>query len=100
MLFSWILERYRKKKEKRLIVRELILSLQIDERQRSLFLDSLDVLDEEGMNVLYARLIQFVESLEEKSIYKSKEAVDSVKEKERLDRQKDARSFNILLDNV
>lgn len=100
MLFSGILERYRKKKERRLIVRELILSLQIDERQRNLYLESLDILDEDGMQILYERLHQFVESLEEKNIHNSKKVIDSVHQKESLDREKDARSFNILLDNV
>lgn len=100
MLFSGILERYRKKKEKRLIVRELILSLRIDERQRNLYLESLDILDEDGMQVLYERLYQFVESLEEKNIYNSKKTIDSVRQKESAEREKDARSFNILLDNV
>lgn len=100
MLFSGILERYRKKKEKRLIVRELILSLRIDERQRNLYLESLDILDEDGMQVLYERLYQFVESLEEKNIHNSKKTIDSVRQKESDEREKDARSFNILLDNV
>ncbi len=90
MLFSRILEKYRKKKERRLIVRELILSLRVDERQRSLFLESLDILDEPGMLALYERLLQFVESIEDKKLHISKDKISTIHEKERLDRQKDA----------
>ena len=49
-------------------MKELINSLRIDETQRYLYLESLELLDDEGMTAFYHRLVAFVDETEGRQI--------------------------------
>lgn len=64
MFLSNLLRRIREKNERKDILRTLIESLRIDENQRFLYLESLELLDDDGLATFYARLVTFVDEKE------------------------------------
>ena len=68
MFLSNILKRIREKSQRKSILKELINSLRIDETQRYLYLESLELLDDEGMTAFYHRLVAFVDETEGRQI--------------------------------
>jgi hypothetical protein len=62
------LKRYSQSNKKREIVLTLIKNLNINEKQKELYLSSVDVLDETGLEKLYQTLTLFSESYELKEI--------------------------------
>lgn len=64
MFLSNLLRRIREKNERKDILRTLIESLRIDENQRFLYLESLELLDDDGLAAFYARLVTFVDEKE------------------------------------
>lgn len=68
MFLSNILKRIREKGQRKTILKELINSLRIDETQRYLYLESLELLDDEGMTAFYHRLVAFVDETEGRQI--------------------------------
>lgn len=68
MFLSNILKRIREKSQRKSILKELINSLRIDETQRYLYLESLELLDDEGMAAFYHRLVAFVDESEGRQI--------------------------------
>lgn len=68
MFLSNILKRIREKGQRKTILKELICSLRIDETQRYLYLESLELLDDEGMTAFYHRLVAFVDETEGRQV--------------------------------
>lgn len=68
MFLSNLLRRIREKNERKEILKTLIESLRIDESQRFLYLESLELLDEEGLAAFYVRLVAFVDEKEREDI--------------------------------
>lgn len=68
MFLSNILKRIREKGQRKTILKELINSLRIDETQRYLYLESLELLDDEGMTAFYHRLVAFVDETEGRQV--------------------------------
>jgi hypothetical protein len=63
MLFSYLQKQRDRKKQKKLI-EAMILSLRISPEQKQLYIEALEVLNEEGSQGLYENLIKFVEKIE------------------------------------
>ncbi len=104
MFLSNLLRKIREKQERKIVLRELIEGLKIDETQRFLYLESLELLDEEGLSVFYQRLVSFVDDTEGKRIVADGEKrigfVKTIREAEKKERSKEADNANFLFDSV
>jgi len=82
----------------------MILNLRIPDAQKSLYLQSLEILDEDWINNLYNKLIEFVEYIELKDIKDINKFnflnIDWLKEDEAIEKQKDLNSFSFLINNL
>ena len=89
---------------KKEVVRVCIENLQIDQTQKNLFLGSLDFLDEEWLELLYAKITGFLEEImERKNLQRSehsKEEQMRIHTKEYNENLKEKNSFKILLDTI
>ena len=104
MFLSNILKRIREKGQRKTVLKELINSLRIDETQRYLYLESLELLDDEGMTAFYHRLVAFVDETEGMQIIAEGEKrtgfVRDLRSAEAEERSKEADNANFLFDNV
>lgn len=104
MFLSNILKRIREKGQRKTILKELINSLRIDETQRYLYLESLELLDDEGMTAFYHRLVAFVDETEGRQILAEWEKrsgfVKNIHTAEEEERSKEVDNANFLFDNV
>ena len=104
MLLSGLLKKFFKDRDRREILRSLILGLKIDSTQKNLFLDSLSILEGEELELLYQKIQSFVQMFENEQIILQWEnriktqKSNSVQERET--KEKERISFNILLDNI
>lgn len=104
MLFGTILRKYTKPTDRRILLREMILWLSIDDTQKNLFLESMEFLDSEAIDILYERISRFVATLDEEAALENRKQVNSTYSKieqiENTERKKTQNSFNILLDGI
>ena len=98
------LKRYAETNKKRKIVKSIIENLNISEKQKELYLSSLDVIDENWLEKLYQNLMIFVENLEVREIEDIKKenfsSIAWMRKKEVLEKQKEINSFWFLLNNL
>lgn len=99
-----IFKKYSEKSKKKKIVTTIIENLNINEKQKKLYLDSLDFLDEVGLEKLYKSLEVFMSEIEKKQISDiSKEnftKIAGMRKKEVVEKQKELNSFWFLLNNL
>ncbi|MDQ1343470.1 MAG: hypothetical protein QG650_189 [Patescibacteria group bacterium] len=104
MFLSNLLKRIREKSQRKTILKELIESLRIDETQRFLYLESLELLDENGMTAFYNRLVAFVDETEGFEILADGQRrsgfVRELRSNEEMERSKEVDNANFLFDNV
>jgi len=104
MFIGSLLKKFSKNDEKRTIIREIIFRLTFDKNQEQLYLDSLDVLDDEYLDMFYKKLVALVEIIETKDIISINEIQNAhLKEKRKKEQQDSAQNsgnFNILFDNI
>lgn len=104
MFLSNLLRRIREKSQRKTILKELIENLRIDETQRFLYLESLELLDDEGMTAFYNRLLAFVDETEGNRILADGERrtgfVRELRSAENEERRREADNANFLFDNV
>jgi hypothetical protein len=67
-MFFEFLKKQKKAKEKLKLTQIAIINLQIPEKQKALYLQALEILDEEGIGKIYDTLINFVETTEIKEL--------------------------------
>lgn len=103
MFIGWLLKKFSKNEEKRTIIREVIYRLSLDTNQEQLYLDSLEVLDDEYLDMFYKKLVALIDIIEEKAIITSGERqtaqISQIRKKEQQESEKIG-SFNILFDNI
>ncbi len=99
-----IFKKYSEKSKKKKIISTIIENLNINEKQKKLYLDSLDFLDEIGLEKLYKSLEVFMWEIEKKQISDiSKEnftKIAGMRKKEVVEKQKELNSFWFLLNNL
>ena len=105
MLLSTLLHKFGFNLEnKKVLIRKVIEQLHIDESQKDLYEESLDVLDSERLDELYERLQDLLASFEEnEAIQKYKiheETLHGVRKKEVENAAREANSAAILLDSI
>ena len=86
------------------LTKVMLLNLQIPEEQKSLYIQALDILDEEWIDRIYISLSSFVEDIEIRELWDiSKEnfsVINWMKKKEAEERKKEINSFSFLINNL
>lgn len=99
-----IFKKYSETNKKKKLIITLIENLKITEKQKSLYLDSLDILDEIWLDKLYKSLMLFIEEVEKKDFESIKKEnfsqISWMRKKEAQEKQKDVNTFNFLLNNL
>jgi hypothetical protein len=67
MIFEF-LKKQNKYKEKKKLTQIMIINLQIPEDQKALYIQALDILDENGLDRIYNSLVDFVKNIEIKEL--------------------------------
>lgn len=104
-MFLWnLLKRFSKNNEKRQIIREVIYRLSLDKKQEQLYFESLDILDDEYLDLFYKKLVALIEIIEDKDVIKwqeeNLEKLQEIREKEKKEEKVYNTDFNILFDNI
>lgn len=99
-----IFKKYSETNKKRKVVKTLIESLRISDKQKNLYLDSIDILDDVWLDKLYKSLMMFIDEYEWKEISNIKNQnfsqISWMRKKEAIEKQKDVNTFNFLLNNL
>ncbi len=103
MIFDFLKKQTEISKKKELIV-IMIRSINIPEQQKDLYLESLDILDEQWIHTLYNDVSHFVENIEMKELAEIKEENFSnlswMRKKEAEEKKKEINSFSFILHNL
>lgn len=103
MIFDF-LKKQKKIEQKKKLAKVMFLNMQIPDAQKSLYIQALDILDEDWVNKIYDTLTNFVNDLEIKElddIQKNNFSIISgMKKKEAEERKKEINSFNFLLNKL
>ena len=104
-MFIWnIFKKYKEKEYRLILVKDLILSLNIDSRQKNLYLESLNILDDESLDRFYKKLTWVIDIIEENennlSFSKELETSNFIKKQEQIQKKEEINSYNFLLDNI
>lgn len=99
-----IFKKYSEKSKKKKIIATIIENLNINEKQKKLYLDSLDFLDEIGLDKLYKNLESFMGEVEKTQIEdisrESFSKIAGMRKKEVVEKQKEINSFWFLINNL
>lgn len=103
-MFLWsLLKKFSKNNEKRQIIREVIFRLALDKKQEQLYFESLDILDDEYLDLFYKKLTALIDILEEKGVIisgeKQAKKIQEIRAKEQTEKEYNT-NFNILFDNI
>lgn len=103
MLFTF-LKKQTNTLNKKNLTKAMFLKLHIPEEQKQLYIEALEILDEEWVNRLYEAVTNFVEKVEMKQMWEIQDKkyakVDGLRKKEALERQQEINSFNLLIDKL
>jgi|TARA_Y100001960_G_C14719095_1_gene851394 hypothetical protein len=103
MIFTFLKKQSERKKKIELLT-ILINSIHIDDDQKNLYLQSLEVLDTDGIDNLYREITVFVENFEMKELEdiqkQSFSSIAGMKKKEAEERAQELNSFGFLLHNI
>lgn len=104
-MFIWnIFKKYKEKEYRLILVKDLILSLNIDSRQKNLYIESLNILDDESLDRFYKKLTWVIDIIEENennlSFSKELETTNYIKKQEQIQKKEEINSYNFLLDNI
>ncbi|MCK9272819.1 hypothetical protein M0P65_04710 [Candidatus Gracilibacteria bacterium] len=104
MFIGNIFKEYKEREYRLILVKDLILSLNIDSRQKNLYIESLNILDNESLDRFYNKLTGVIDIIEENennlSFSKTIENNNSIKKQEQIQKKEEINSFNFLLDNI
>ncbi|PID86347.1 hypothetical protein CSB08_01130 [Candidatus Gracilibacteria bacterium] len=99
-----LLKKQKNIKSKRKMIETIIKNLSIPDNQKFLFLNSLEVLDENGIEGVYSDLILFVNNVEIKNLEEIKKnnfsIINGMTKKEAEKKKKELNSFSFLLHNL
>ncbi len=104
MLFWKLFRKYTRSFDKKEILKGMIVGLSIDQTQKNLFLESLEFLSDEALELLYQKITRFVDILEEESLFQSRKKTETVysevEKLENIEKKNTQNSFNLLLDSI
>ena len=103
MIFDF-LKKQKKKKEKLKLTQIAFLNLQIPEEQKALYIQALDVLDDNWIDRMYNLLVDFIQNLEMRELNEIQKnnfsVIKGLKKKEAEERKKEINSFSFLINNI
>jgi len=103
MLFKF-LNKQKEFEEKKKVSKILINTLNIPERQKKLFLESLEILNEKWMNKMYNEISEFIKQIELKELEDISKTnftnIAWMQKKEAKQKKEELNAFSILLNNV
>ncbi len=103
MLFTF-LKKQKNNKHQRKLIETMIVSLNISQGQKDLYLSALDVLSVEESETLYNNLVKFVEKIEMKEIAEIKKesfsSIAGMRKKEAEEKLEEMNGFSFLLHNL
>ncbi len=99
-----IFKKYSEVSKKKKIVKTIIENLNINDKQKSLYLEALENIDEIWLEKLYFSLQDFVWNVEQKEIEDIRKnnftKISGLRKKEVIEKQKEINSFWFLLNNI
>ena len=103
MLFKLLQKQKDLKKQKKL-VETMILSLNIPDQQKTLYIEAIKVLTESELELLFSHLTKFIEKIEMKHIDQIRrdgfESIAWMRKKEAEEKAQEINSFSFLLHNL
>lgn len=103
MIFEY-LKKQKEISKKRELIKVMIVSLNIPDKQKELYLESISILKVDGLEKLYITLTNFTKELEEEELEKiNKQNFSEVawmRKKEAREKQKEINSFSFLINNL
>lgn len=103
MIFEF-LRKQKKPNDKIKLTQIMLMNLQIPEDQKSLYLQALDILDEEWIDRIYESLTHFVKDIEISEIADIQKNnfsnINWMKKKEAEEKKKEINSFSFLINNL
>lgn len=103
MIFDF-LKKKKRINEKIKLIQIMFLNLEISEEQKALYLQALDILDEDWIDRIYEELKNFVENVEIKNIEdmqkNSLTKISWMKVKEAEEKKQELNSFSLLIDKL
>ena len=103
MLFKLLQKQKDLKKQKKL-VETMILSLNIPDQQKTLYIEAIKVLTESELELLFSHLTRFIEKIEMKHIDQIRrdgfESIAWMRKKEAEEKAQEINSFSFLLHNL
>jgi len=103
MIFDF-LKKQKELSKKKKIIEIMILSLNIPDKQKELYLEAISILEKEGLEKLYIDLSKFARELEEEELNNiwnnNFSQVAWMRKKEAKEKQKELNSFSFLISNL
>ena len=103
-MFLNFLKKQKTIKAKKQTIKSLLLALNIPEKQKTLYLEALDIIDENGLEKLFVTLSEFTKEVEHNELKQIKKDnfsfVAGMKKKEAHEKQKEINSFQFLINNL
>lgn len=103
MIFDF-LKKQKKPKKKIELIKIMIMSVNIPENNKFLYIEALEILDENWLDKLYLDIVNFTETYELRELDDiNKENFSNIiwmKKKEAQEKQKDINAFSFLINNV
>ena len=104
MLINFLKKQSNSKKDKKILLERMIWRLNINNDQKELYINSLDIIDEKSLDNLYKSITNFMENSKLEDIKKASQnnfsSISGMRKKEAIEKQKDINSFSFLLSNV
>lgn len=103
-MFFNIFKKYKKRKSRVEVIKIMISSLHIPEKQKDLYYSSLEVIWDDWLNNLYDSILEFSKSVEEENYKEIRQNnfsyISWMTKKEAEEKRKEINSFNFLINNL
>ena len=103
-MLSNFLEKQKKYMQKKKLIETMVLSLHIEESWKKLYLETLSGMTQEELDILYIKLVKFVEKIELKEISdirkQSFTTIAGMRKKEAKEKQRDINALSFLFHNI
>lgn len=103
MIFDF-LKKEKTLKQKKEIIKVMVLSMNIPETQKTLYIEALEIVNSDNVDNLYKELVRFTQSVEIKNLEEIKEKnfseIKGLKKKEAKEKQQELNAFSFLLHNI
>lgn len=103
MIFDF-LKKQKNIKDKKITISLMIKKLSISEKQKSLYLQALEIIDEQWLETMYKTITDFMTQLEEEKLKEIRKDnfsyIAGMNKKEAKEKQEEINTFNFLINNL